>query len=165
VRVLIASPFRPSGEPGQRDLGRALELAMQDHGHDVDAIRIPFDRDPDALWTQLLAFRLTDVSDVGDLLVATGTPCHLLRHPRKVLWLTEHYPWIDDGSTALDSLRTADREACGEATAAFAVSRHLCHRIARSSGRAVEPLPPPRQGSWEPVVAALTGGGRSATTR
>ena len=165
MRVLIASPFRPSCESGQEDLGRALELAMQDHGHDVDAIRIPFDRDPDALWTQLLAFRLTDVSDVGELLVATGTPCHLLRHPRKVLWLVEHYPWIDDGSTALDSLRTADRQACGEATAAFAISKRLCDRIARSSGRAVEPLPPPRQGSWERVVAALTGGDRRATTR
>ena len=149
MRVLIASPFRPSWESGQRDFGRALEFAMQDRGHEVDAIRIPFDRDLDTLWAQLLAFRLTDVSDVGELLVATGTPCHLLRHPRKVLWLTEHYPWIDDGSTALDSLRAVDRQACGEATAAFAVSQRLCDRIARSGGRAVEPLPPPRQGSWE----------------
>ena len=113
MRVLIASPFRPWCEPGQEDLGRALELAMRDHGHDVDAIRIPFDCDPDELVPQLLALRLTDVSDVGELLVATGTPCHLLRHPRKVLWLTEHYPWIGDGSSALQSLRppTARRAA------------------------------------------------------
>lgn len=160
MRVLIASPFRP--EAGQADLGSALRLAMQDHGHEVDMIRIPFDPDPDALWPQLVAFRLTDVGDRGDLLVATGTPCHLLRHPGKVLWLAEHYPWIDDGSTALDSLRPADRQACGEAVAAFAVSQRLCDRIAYSSGCAVELLSPPRQGSWDPVLVALTGKDRRA---
>ena len=138
---------------------------MQDHGHDVDAIRIPFDPDPDALWTQLLAFRLTDVSDAGELLIATGTPCHLLRHPRKVLWLAEHYPWIDDRSAALDSLRAADRQACGEATAAFAVSERLCDRIAGSSRCAVELLPPPWSESWDAVVEALTGGERRAANR
>lgn len=165
MRVLIASPFRPSYEPDQTDLGRALGRAMQDHGHDVDAIRIPFDPHPDALWGQLLAFRLTDVGDRGDLLVATGAPGHLLRHPRKVLWLTEHYPWIDDGSIALDSLRSADRQGCGEAVAAFAVSQRLCDRITHSSGRAVEPLPPPGQGSWTPVIAALTADAPRAATR
>jgi hypothetical protein len=159
MRILIASPFRPWCEPGQEDLGRALELAMQDRGHEIDAIRIPFDRESDELVPQLLAFRLTDVSDVGDLLVATGTPCHLLRHPRKVLWLTEHYPWINDGSTAFELLGRADRQACGEATAVFAVSERLCERIARVSGRAVELLPPP-QGSWRAIVTALTGGER-----
>ena len=162
MRVLVASPFRPSCEPDQKDLGRALELAMQDHGHDVDAVRIPFDPDPDALWTQLLAFRLTDVSDVGELLVATGTPCHLLRHPHKVLWLAEHYPRIDDRSAALDAIRASDRQACGEATATFAVSQSLCDRIAQSSGRAVDLLSPPWEGSWHPVVAALAGDDRRA---
>jgi hypothetical protein len=159
MRVLVASAFRPSGRAEQRDLGHALELALRDAGHDVEAIRIPFypDPDPDVWWPQLLAFRLTDVSDIGDLLVATATPCHLLRHPRKVLWLSEYYPWIDDESAAFHLLRTADRQACGEATAAFAVSQDLCDRIARLSGRAVEPLSPPGEGSWHTVVAALTG--------
>lgn len=155
--ILVASEFRPSWEPGQEDLGRTLELALRDHGHEVEAIRIPFDRDPRALWAQLFALRMTNVSDVGDLLVATGTPCHLLRHRRKVLWLTEHYPWLDNGSAAVASLSVADHQACGEASAVFAVSEHLCDRIAGSSGRAVKPLPPPPQGSWEGVVAALTG--------
>ncbi len=165
MRVLIASPFRPSWESGQTDLGRALELAMKDHGHEVDAIRIPFDPDPAALWAQLLAFRLTDLSDEAELLVATGTPCYLLRHPRKILWLTEHYPWIDDRGTALHSLRAADREACGEATATFAVSQLLCDRITHSTGCAIGLVAPPRQGSWHSVVATLTGDTRGAMTR
>ena len=138
---------------------------MQDHGHEVDAIRIPFDPDLDALWSQLLAFRLTDVSEWGELLVATGTPCHLLRHPHKVLWLTEHYPWIDDRSGTLQSLRAADRQACEEATEAFAVSQRLCDRIAQSSGRAVELLSPPRQVPWNRIVAALTGREERAAVR
>jgi hypothetical protein len=154
--VLIASSFRPSCEPGQTDLGRALELAMQEHGHDVNAIRIPFDPDPELLWAQLLAFRLTDVSERNELLVATCTPCHLLRHPHKVLWLTEHYPRIDDRCTTFQSLQASDREACGEAVGVFAASQRLCERIARSSGHAVELLSPPSDGSWPPLVAALT---------
>ena len=104
--ILVASAFRPSEESDQEDLGRALEIALRDHGHEVESIRIPFDRDPDALLTQLFSFRMTNVSDVGELLVATGTPCHLLRHWRKVLWLTEHYPWLDDESPEFRSLMT-----------------------------------------------------------
>ena len=165
MRVLIASPFRRAYEQRGMDLGPALELAMRDHGHEVDAIRIPFDRDPDALWTQLLAFRLTDVGEWCELLIATGTPCHLLRHPRKILWLTEHYPWIADRSIALASLRAGDRQACGEAAGVFAVSQRLCDRIAHSGGRAVELLSPPREGSWHLVVAALTSDDRRATPR
>jgi hypothetical protein len=157
MMILVASAFQPWSAPGQEDLGRALERALRDHGHEVESIRIPFDRNTDAMWAQLFALRLTNVSDVGELLVATGTPCHLLRHQRKVLWLTEHYPWLDDRSPALASLSVADHQACGEANSVFAVSEGLCDRVARSSGRAVEALPPPPQGSWERVVAALTG--------
>lgn len=156
MMILVASTYRPSWEPGREDLGRGLESALRDHGHVVESIRIPFDRDPDALWEQLFAFRQTNVIDVGELLVVTGTPCHLLRHRRKVLWLTEHYPWLEDGSTALASLATADRQACGEADDVFAVSERLCDRITRSGGRAVEQLRPPPHGSWDHVVATVT---------
>ena len=163
--VLVATAFRPSGEPDQENPGQALEIALRDHGHEVDSIQIPFDRDPGALLTQLFAFRMTNVSDVGEVLVATGTPCHLLRHRRKVLWLTEHYPWLDDESPEFCSLMVADRLAFGEARAAFAVSEHLCERTARSSGSAVELLPPPPRGSWDRVVATLTASDRALSGR
>jgi hypothetical protein len=160
--ILVASPFRSSWEPDREALGGQLEAALRDHGHEVDSIQIPFDPDPDALWEQLFAFRMTQVSDVGEVLVATGTPCHLLRHRRKVLWLTEHYPWLADGSAALDSLAVSDRQACAESSATFAVSEGLRDRIARVSGGAVGLLPPPPQGSWDRVVAALTRTGSTA---
>ena len=156
MRVLAASAFHHSDDPESRDLGHALELAFGDAGHEVEAIRIPFDRDRDALWPQLLAFRLTDVSDVGDLLVATAAPCHLLRHPCKVLWLAEHYPWIEDEGVEFQSLRTSDRQACAEAAGAFAISQSLCDRVARSSGWPVEPLAPPPDASWDTVIETFT---------
>jgi hypothetical protein len=165
MRVLIAGSFRPASEPGQTDLARALALATRDHGHDVDTISIPFDPEPDALWAQLLAFRLTDVSDVGDVLIATAAPCHLLRHPRKVLWLTEHYPWFESGSAPLHSLQMADRRACAEATGAFAISPALCDRVAGLTSTPVEVLPPPPEGSWGAVVAALTADDYPTTTK
>lgn len=156
MRVLVASAFRPPWELDLEDLSGQLEVALQDHGHEVESIRIPFGRDPDALWTQLFALRMTNVSDVGELLVATSAPCHLLRHRHKVLWMTEHYPWLEEGSAALESLRLADRRACEEASAAYAVSQSLRERIARPSASPVEVLPPPLHGSWDRVIAALT---------
>jgi hypothetical protein len=153
--ILIASAFRPSGEPDREDIARQLEIALRDHGHEVESIQIPFDRDPDLLLGQVFAARMTNVRDVGELLVATSTPCHLLRHRRKVLWLTEHYPWLDDESAELRSLSAADRQAFTEANATFAVSERLCQRIARSSGSTARLLLPPR-GSWDCVIAALT---------
>jgi hypothetical protein len=165
VWVLVASPFGPSSEPDDQSLGGQLEVALRDRGHEVDSIQIPFDPDPDALWEQLFAFRMTHVSEVGEVLVATGTPCHLLRHRRKVLWLTEHYPWLAEASPALDSLAVADRQACAEASATFAVSEDLRDRFARTSGGAVGLLPPPPQASWDRVIAALTETGRAAGAR
>ena len=139
--ILVASPFRSSWEPDQEALGEQLEAALRDYGHEVDSIQIPFDADADALWEQLFAVRMTNVSDVGELLVATGTPCHLLRHRRKLLWLTEHYPSLDDESAVLHSLAVADRQACAEAGVTFTASEGLRHRIARASGGAVGLLP------------------------
>jgi hypothetical protein len=157
--ILVASAFRPSWEPDPEDLGGELETALRDHGHEVDSIRIPFDPEPDTLWEQLFAFRMTNIRDVGELLVATSPPFHLLRHRRKLLWLTEHYPSLDDESPVLRSLAMADRQACAEASATFVVSEHVRGRIARSSGAVAGVLAPPPQGSWERVVAALTGNG------
>ena len=163
--ILVASAFRSSGEPDQEDLRGRLEAELRDHGHEVDSIRIPFDPNPDALWEQLFAFRMTNVRDVGELLLATGTPCHLLRHRRKLLWLTDHYPSLEDGSEVLASLALADRQACAEATATFAASDRVRDRIARSSGTVPGLLAPPPEGSWEHVVEALTGTGRAAGGR
>lgn len=154
--ILVASALRPASTPGQDDLAAELESALRARGHEVDSVQIPFDCNPDELWAQLFAFRMTNVSDVGELLVATGTPSHLLRHRRKVLWLTEHYPWLDDDSPELRSLMDADRQACSEAIATFAVSEPLCERISRSSGGTAELLAPPPAGSWGSVIATLT---------
>jgi hypothetical protein len=154
--ILVASALQSLCEPGHEDVAQQLEIALRARGHEVESIRIPFDRDPDALWSQLFAYRMTNISDVGELLVATSTPCHLLRHRSKVLWLTDHYPWLEDGSAVLESLAAADRQACEEARATFVVSEDLCDRLARSSVSAARVLPQPK-GSWDDIVATLTG--------
>ena len=101
-----------------------------------------------ALWAQLFAFRMTNVSDVGELLVATDAPCHLLRHRRKVLWLTEHYPWLDDESprlprSAWPTARHAARRArhlpspsvcANESLARAAAPSSCCRRRRRAPG-------------------------------
>lgn len=159
MRIIVAAAFRPEWEPASTDLGPALEQALEREGHAVEAIRIPFEPSPDSVAPQLLALRLTDVGNVGDLLIATAAPFHLLRHRRKVLWLSEHYPWLEDVSEPPDWLRLADQLAIDEAHTAYAVSSDLCARIARVSDRVVVPLPPPaaEEQGWSSVVSVLTG--------
>ena len=80
---MIPAFVRPSGswswnvtsapwDPSQDELGRQLKNASQDHGHEVEPTRIPFDRDPDAFWPKLFEFQLANFSEVGELLVGTA---------------------------------------------------------------------------------------------
>lgn len=167
MRILVASAFRPAWEPAGPDLAPALERALARAGHDVESIRIPFEPDPDGAAPQLLALRLTDVRDTGHLLIATAAPCHLIRHARKVLWLSEHYPWPDELGEPPEWMRQSDRQAVDEAQAAYAVSLDLCARIRFLTGRAIAPLPAPaaEDESWNDVLSVLTAPDPEARSR
>ncbi|MFZ1994347.1 MAG: hypothetical protein WAU75_09570 [Solirubrobacteraceae bacterium] len=87
MRVVVASTFAPFGD---RD-GQADELAgrLRAAGHVVEQIWLPVDPDPARRVERELAVALTDVSDAGEVLIAVRAPAHLLRHPRRIVWLQE----------------------------------------------------------------------------
>ncbi|HEY1715421.1 MAG TPA: hypothetical protein VGG07_21135 [Solirubrobacteraceae bacterium] len=87
MRIVVASAYVPFGD---RD-GHADELAgrLRAAGHVVEQIWLPVDSDPARHVERELTVALTDVSDAGDMLIAVRPPAHLLRHPRKVVWLQD----------------------------------------------------------------------------
>jgi hypothetical protein len=173
MRILVASTFVPLRAQGADVLAASLAVALTDRGHEAERVRIPFGDHPGPMLEQVLALRLTEISDIGELLIAVGTPAHLLRHQCKVLWLPERGvgpdPWSAgleqpvvnrEGMLLREALIAADKLAFGEAQRVFAGSRAGCERLSRLNGIDVEPLPSPLSdaepsGSWDSVVAML----------
>jgi hypothetical protein len=173
MRILVASTFVPLRPQSADVLAAWLSVALAERGHDAERVRIPFAVDPATLLEQALALRLTEISDVGELLIAVGAPAYLLRHRRKVLWLPERDrepdPWSvqleqpggdRQGMLLRETLIAADKLALGEAQRVFAGSRAGCERLRRSNGVAAEPLPSPigradSVGAWDDVVGTL----------
>lgn len=75
-------PFGPRG--GRAD---ALAGALRGAGHVVEQVWLPVDPDPAHRVERDLAVTLIDVSDAGEILIAVRGPAHLLRHPRRLVWL------------------------------------------------------------------------------
>jgi hypothetical protein len=173
MRIFVANTYVPLTPDPLDTLAAHLSTALNARGHTAERVRIPFAPELAEMLEQMLALRLTEVSDVGDLMIAVGAPAHLLRHQRKVLWLSRCDEtcgtWVDaDWELPLDQqgrlLReagiAADRLAFGEARRFFAVSTEVCQSALRLSGVAPEPLHPPAADAvsgeaWTAVVERL----------
>jgi hypothetical protein len=173
MRIVVASTFAPLVPQRADRLADRLAGALTGASHEVERVRIPFaDRHPDLLG-QLLALRLTDVAEDGDLMIALGSPAHLLRHRRKVVWLVESEEsddWgarlelvSDDQQEVLlrDAVISSDALGLGEAQRVFVSSSSLGARLLRLHRLGTERLKPPSEDSadvsWNAIVATLTG--------
>jgi hypothetical protein len=164
VRILVANTYAPLELDGREAAAASLADALAALGHETERVRIPFAEDSKTVLEQILALRLTEISDEGELLIAVGTRAHLLRHRRKVLWLgqgdAERATWNGTSPRATDellaALRSADRLALAEAERVFAVTSEECDRIWRFGGVLAEPLAE-SPAEWGEMAAALTG--------
>lgn len=170
MRIVVANTYVPL-RPDDRDLLAArVAEALSALGHEAERVRIPFAEDPETVLEQILALRLTEVSDEGELMIAVGAHAHLLRHHRKVLWLdlwgAEYASWSEGEPRALDhresrlrqAVLTADRVAISEARRVLAASPTAHERIQRvCSGTAhqVPELLEETSGTWSSVVEML----------
>lgn len=89
MRVVVASSFAPFLRGGATVIVEDLVAALSARGHEVDTVLLPAADDVTSI-DDLLAYRLLDLTDAGDLLVSIRAPSHLLRHPRKVVWFIHH---------------------------------------------------------------------------
>lgn len=157
MRVVVASSFVPFVHGGGRFIVEWLERTLQDHGHRVEAFYLPFNEHPDILLENLLSYRLLDLGQGADRLIAIRPPAHSLIHPNKVVWFihhlrgyydlahTEHSSIPDSGRgrAIATALRRHDTACLKEARSVFTNSTVVGERLRRFNGIHSETLYPP----------------------
>jgi len=157
MKVIVASTYVPFVDGGGRMIVRDLVSALEDRGHEVDTVEIPFLSDWRQMPAQMLAIRMMDLADRGDRLIAIRTPSYLLRHRRKVLWFIHHHrgaydlwgtpyqhiPYTPEGLSARRALRQADDIAFAEASRIYTNSGVVRDRLRRFNGVDADVLYPP----------------------
>jgi glycosyltransferase involved in cell wall biosynthesis len=141
MRLVLFSSYVPFVNGGGRFIVEWLAEKLQERGHEVERVYLPFSDDPKDLLWQMTAFRLVKI-DSADRVICFRPPSHLLQHPNKVLWFIHHLRgfydlWNRDGAPPhtryYKALRRAifqaDRVAFNEARAVFANSRVVQKRL------------------------------------
>jgi glycosyltransferase involved in cell wall biosynthesis len=160
VRIAVCHPHTPFARGGAEMHTESLTRALEEAGHQVDTISIPYKWYPPAeLIHQMALWRSLDLSEAGgvsiDMVVALRFPGYLVRHERKVVWLIhqhrtayelwEHPDFADlstheEGAAVREMIHHADRLALGEAKRIFTNSGNVQDRLRRSLGVESEPL-------------------------
>jgi glycosyltransferase involved in cell wall biosynthesis len=138
----------------------ALRAAMEEAGHEVDVLQVPFKwYPPSELVHQMGLWRSLDLAEANgepiDAVIALKFPAYLVPHERKIVWLIhQHRPaydlWDDpklgdlasygDGPAVRDMIWDADRVALGEAKRVFTNSANVRNRLRRYLGIPAEVL-------------------------
>ena len=169
MRIVLASTFVPFVHGGARFIVEWAEDKLREAGHEVERFYLPFSDAPHELLDQVAAFRLMDLAQWSDRLVAFRPPSYVIPHPDKVLWFihhirtyydmwgTEHAPPDTPFNRAVrDQLRDIDTTALNEARRVYTNSKIVSERLRRFNGVASEPLYPP---IWRPERFANAGYG------
>jgi glycosyltransferase involved in cell wall biosynthesis len=91
MRVAICSSFVPFVYGGARFIVDWLAIKLREHGHQVEIIYLPFSEKLDELFPQYITYRMLDLTEKTDRLIAIRPPAYLIPHPNKVIWLIHHY--------------------------------------------------------------------------
>ena len=157
MKILIATSVTPFVEGGATYIVDSLSQHLQARSHEVEVLRFPVSEKYPELLDQLLAFRLLDLTQHGDRLIAIRTPAHLLKHPHKVVWFIHHYrcaydlwgtkyqgiPDTPEGVAYRDAIIAADNVGLREAAALFSNSTVVRDRLKKFNGLDAEVLYPP----------------------
>jgi glycosyltransferase involved in cell wall biosynthesis len=156
MKIVLVSSAVPLIHGGARFIVEWLEEQLIVHGHQVERFYLPFVDDPSSMLEQIAAFRLMDMSQSCDRLIAFRPPSHVVAHPNKVLWFihhirvfydlwgTAHAPAVNLQNEGLrKALTHLDTVAIGEARKIFTNSEVVRGRIAKYNGLDAEVLYPP----------------------
>ena len=136
-----------------------LRKALEEHGHEVEIINIPFNDNPiSRVEDHIVAMRLLNVSESWagqiDLAIGMKFPAYLIPHPNKVMWiLHQHRQAYDLFDTEFSSIRSdaeglrikdiitnADVKYISEAKHVYANSGNVAARLKRYCGLDSTPL-------------------------
>ena len=136
-----------------------LERKLIEHGHEVERIYLPFVGLPNDMFAEMAAYRLIDLTDACDRLIAFRPPAYMLPHTCKVLWFihhlrhyydlwnTEYRPVPDSvaGRAIRHTVFAADNATLREARHIFTNSRTVSDRLRQFNNIDSEVLYPPLQ--------------------
>ncbi len=176
MKFILASSYVPFIKGGGTAIVEWLEAKLLEYGHSVETIFLPFVESMDDMLDQMLSYRLLDLTDSADRLVAFRPPAYLLRHPHKVLWFIHHVRayydlWGSDYCGIPDNPRTrafrqrlmdADQVGLAEAQQVFTNSQIVSDRLQKFNRVDSEVLYPPvlepsrfYSESYDPVVVCI----------
>lgn len=156
MKIALCSSFVPFVHGGARNIVEWLQAVLEEAGHQVERVYLPHVDSPEALFTQMAAYRWIDISS-ADRLICFRPPAHFIRHPNKVLWFIHHirafYDLWDTPYRGFpddvrhrgirDALHDADTQALLEAKHVFTNSQVVSDRISKHNGVASTVLYPP----------------------
>ncbi len=157
MKVALCSSFVPFINGGGRFIVEWLAAELEKHGHQTEIIWLPFVETPDTMFRQMMAYRMIDLAQSADKLIAFRPPAYVIPHPNKTLWFIHHFrkfydlwhtphrPVQDDnrGRAFRSRLIAADNAAIGEAKRVFTNSRVVSDRLKSFNGIDSEVLYPP----------------------
>ena len=147
-RIIICGAQVPFTRGGAEYLIDGLRQALEERGHLVDVVALPFAYHPHTRITQsALSWRLLDLTHVNDtpidVVIGTKFPSYLVRHPNKVVWLVHQmrqvYDWYGtplsdfvntpDDRAIRETVFQMDRRGFSEATHVYTISRNVSQRL------------------------------------
>lgn len=157
MRIVLLSSIVPFINGGARFIVEWLEEKLLEAGHEVERFYLPFVDDPQQVLDQIAAWRLLDLTQSCDRVIAFRPPAYVIDHPNKVLWFIHHIRTFydlwdtpyrgmpdDAGTRAIrDNLRALDTRAIAESRAVFTNSQVVADRLKRFNGLDATPLYPP----------------------
>lgn len=157
MRIVLLSSIVPFINGGARFIVEWLEEKLLEAGHEVERFYLPFVDDPQEILNQIAVWRLLDLTQSCDRVIAFRPPAYVIDHPHKVLWFIHHirtfydlwdtpYRGMDDTAQSRgvrDNLRALDTRAISESKAVFTNSQVVSDRLKRFNGLDSTPLYPP----------------------
>lgn len=163
MRVLVAANLTPFFKGGAQAHIAGLTAALQDQGHDVECLQLPFAFNPtdevERAMTAAAALDMTAPSGQSiDRLIALQFPAYAIAHPHAVAWVMHQHRAVYElyepnrASPSEQSLRHAihhfDQAALGplaKSKRLFANSGRVAQRLEQFNGLKAKPLyhPPP----------------------
>lgn len=166
MNVLILGVQVPYVRGGAEILNQSLKEKIQEAGHRVDIVTLPFRWIPKTeLVKNCAAWRLMNLEEINgekiDRVIATKFPSYLVEHPRKVTWLVHQFREIYDlyntmytafhneieDNQVREAIIKMDSEALRDSRRVFTISQNVSNRLLKFNNRRSTALyPPPHMG-------------------
>lgn len=157
MRVVLCSSYVPFVSGGARFIVEWLAEQLREQGHQTEVIWLPFLEHPDKMFKQICAYRMIDLAQSADKLIAFRPPAYVIPHPNKTLWFIHHFRgfydlWdtpfrpIEDnarGRALRNQLMAMDTRALSEAKRIYTNSKVVSERLRRFNNIDSEVLYPP----------------------